>query len=84
MSRASYLSSRARNVALEMIDSRFVLLNDGDSSATLHAETSMAIEMAHSLGAIDMDEHRHYVGRLYRIYSIQSEAFLADIRRSAP
>lgn len=84
MSRASYLSSRARNVALDMIDSRFVLLNAGDSSATLHAETSMAIEMAHSLGAIDVDEHRHYVGRLHRIYSIQSEAFLADIRRSAP
>lgn len=84
MSRAPYLSNRARNVALEMIDSRFVLLNDGDSSATLHAETSMAIEMAHSLGEIDIDEHRHYVGRLHRIYSIQSEAFLADIRRSAP
>ena len=84
MSRASYLSARARNVALDMIDSRFVLLNAGDSSAALHAETSMAIEMAHSLGAIDMDEHTHYVGRLHRIYTIQSEAFLADIRRSAP
>ena len=78
------MSRRQHQVALDMIDSRFVLLNAGDSSATLHAETSMAIEMAHSLGAIDIDEHRHYVGRLHRIYSIQSEAFLADIRRCAP
>lgn len=84
MSSTSYLSRRARNVALDMIDSRFALLNAGDSSAALHAETSMAIEMAHSLGAIDIDEHRHYVARLDRLYSIQSEAFLADIRRSAP
>lgn len=84
MSRTAYLSIRARDVALGMIDSRFVLLNAGDSSATLHAETSMAIEMAHSLGAIDIDEHRHYVGRLERIYQMQSEAFTSDIRRSTP
>lgn len=78
------MSRRQHQVALDMIDSRFVLLNAGDSSATLHAETSMAIEMAHAVGAIDIDEHRHYVGRLHRIYSIQSEAFLADIRRCTP
>lgn len=76
--------SRAHETALAMIDSRFVLLRDGDSSAQLHAETSMAIEMAHALGAIDIDEHRHYVARLHRIYSMQSEAFPEDIRRSAP
>ncbi len=76
--------SRAHDTALAMIDSRFALLRDGDSSAQLHAETSMAIEMAHALGAIDIDEHRHYVDRLDRLYQIQSEAFLTDIRRSAP
>ncbi len=76
--------SRAHDTALGMIDSRFALLRDGDSSAQLHAETSMAIEMAHALGAIDIEEHRHYAQRLDRIYQIQSEAFIADIRRSAP
>lgn len=50
----------------------------------LHAETSMAIEMAHALGAIDIGEHQHYVTRLDRIYQAQAEAFLIDIRRSAP
>ena len=76
--------SRAHDTALGMIDSRFALLRAGDSSAQLHAETSMAIEMAHALGAIDISEHRHYVTRLDRIYQSQAEAFLTDIRRSAP
>ncbi|MGH8387661.1 MAG: hypothetical protein ACRESJ_19595 [Pseudomonas sp.] len=76
--------SRAHETALGMIDSRFAQLRAGDSSAQLHAETSMAIEMAHALGAIDIAEHRHYVTRLDRIYQSQSEAFLTDIRRSAP
>jgi len=76
--------SRKHDVALSMIDSRFALLQAGNTTAQLHAETSMAIEMAHALGAIDIDEHRHYVARQERIYNMQSEAFLTDIRRSAP
>lgn len=76
--------SRAHDTALGMIDSRFALLRAGDSSAQLHAETSMAIEMAHALGAIDIKEHRHYVARLDHFYQAQAEAFLSDIRRSAP
>lgn len=76
--------SRKHEIALGMIDSRFALLRNGDSSAQLHAETSMAIEMAHALGAIDIGEHQHYVTRLDRIYQAQAEAFLTDIRRSAP
>jgi hypothetical protein len=76
--------SRKHDVALGMIDSRFALLLNGNSSAQLHAETSMAIEMAHALGAIDIDEHRHYVARQERIYNMQSESFLTDIRRSTP
>ena len=61
------------DIAVGMIDSRFEALNAGNSTATLHAETSMAIEMAHSLGAICMDEHRHYNLRLNRIYEAQAE-----------
>ena len=76
--------SRKHDIALGMIDSRFVLLRNGDSSAQLYAETSMAIEMAHALGAIDIGEHHHYVARLDRIYQTQAESFLTDIRRSAP
>lgn len=76
--------SRAHDTALDMIDSRIALLRNGNTSAQLHAETSMAIEMAHALGAIDIGEHRHYVTRLDRLYSIQAEAFMADIRRCVP
>lgn len=76
--------SRKHETALGMIDSRFALLRDGNSSAQLHAETSMAIEMAHALGAIDIEEHHHYAARLEHFYQIQAEAFLVDIRRSAP
>lgn len=71
-------------VAVDIIDSRFEKLHAGDTSPQLHAETSMAVEMAHSLGAIDIDEHRYYVARLDRLYQIQAEGFLADIRRCAP
>lgn len=78
------MNHRLRKVAADIIDSRLALIRGGDSSAQIYAETSMAVEMAHSLGAIDIDEHRHYVARLDRLYSIQAEAFLADIRRSAP
>ena len=60
------------DIAVGMIDSRFQALNDGNTSASLHAETSMAIEMAHSLGAIDLEEHGSYVRRLHRIYEIQA------------
>lgn len=78
------MSSRKHKIAVDMIDSRFALLNAGDTSAVVHAEASMAVELAYSLGAIDMDEHRHYVQRRDRIYARQAEAFQADIRRCAP
>lgn len=63
--------SRAHNIAVGMIDSRFDKLLAGNTSAQLHAETSMAIEMAHALGAIDINEHRHYVDRQDRILDRQ-------------
>ena len=73
------MNRRKHQVALDMIDSRFVLLNAGDSSATLHAETSMAIEMAHSLGAIDTSEHRHFVARQDRILERQHQDLMAKL-----
>jgi hypothetical protein len=63
--------NRGHETALGMIDSRLALLIAGNTSAQLHAETSMAIEMAHALGAIDIDEHRHYVARQDRILDRQ-------------
>ena len=71
--------SRAHETALNMIDSRFALLQDGNTSAQLHAETSMAIEMAHALGAIDINEHRHYVARQDRIIERQHEELMQKL-----
>ena len=71
--------SRAHNIAVGMINSRFVELLAGNSSAQLHAETSMAIEMAHSLGAIDTSEHRHFVARQDRILERQHQDLMAKL-----
>ncbi|NWA03748.1 hypothetical protein [Pseudomonas gingeri] len=76
--------SRAHTIAVGMIDARFDCLRNGDSSAQLFAETSMAFEMAHALGAIDDIEFGTYKARFNRFYEIQAEAFAADIRRTAP
>lgn len=74
--------SRAHDTALAMIDSRFVLLLNGNTSEQLHAETSMAIEMAYALGAIGLDEHRHYVARRHRILEREHAEFMARLPRS--
>jgi hypothetical protein len=73
--------SRKHDVALGMIDSRFALLLAGNTSAQLHAETSMAIEMAHALGAIDIDEHQHYVARQDRILDRQHRDLMLLLER---
>ncbi|MDD2056576.1 hypothetical protein N5D52_14870 [Pseudomonas sp. GD03860] len=52
--------------AVEIIDARFDALRQS-SSAMLHGETSMAIEMAYALGAIGTDLYRHYVARRHKI-----------------
>lgn len=76
--------SRANVIAVGMIDARFDCIRKGDSSAQVFAETSMAMEMAYALGAIDDGEFFHYKERYNRLYKTQAEAFLADIRaRSA-
>lgn len=74
--------SRAHDTALAMIDSRFVLLLNGDTSAQLHAETSMAIEMAYALGAIDLEEHRYYVARRNRILEREHTELMTRLSRS--
>lgn len=73
--------SRAHETALAMIDSRFALLLNGNTSAQLHAETSMAVEMAHALGAIDVDEHRHYVARQDRILDRQHQDLMQKLEQ---
>jgi RNase P subunit RPR2 len=52
--------------AVDIIEARFSALTSS-SSGMLHGETSMAIEMAYTLGAIDVHLHRHYVARLNKI-----------------
>ena len=71
--------SRAHIIAVGMINSRFVELLAGNTSAQLHAETSMAIEMAHSLGAIDTLERRQYVERQDRILESQHQDLMSKL-----
>ena len=65
--------SRGHEIAVGMINSRLQQLLAGNTSAQLHAETGMAYEMAHSLGAIDINEHRDYVARHNRIIERQHQ-----------
>ena len=71
--------SRNHEIAIGMINSRFQKLLAGNTSAQLHAETSMAVEMAHSLGAIDISEYSHYVARQNRIIERQHQDLLAKL-----
>lgn len=68
--------SSKNQIATDMIGARFEQLNAGSTSAQLHSETSMAIEMAHALGAIDIGEHHHYIARLDRIIDSQHQALM--------
>lgn len=62
--------------AMQIIESRFKLLEAGDTSAVVHAELSMAIEMAHICGAISLEEYRPLVRRHDAIYDNQAKVFL--------
>jgi hypothetical protein len=73
--------SRAHDTALAMIDSRFALLLNGDSSPQLHAETSMAIEMAYALGAIECAEHTYYVTRRNKIIEREHAELMEKLSR---
>lgn len=72
-----------RDVAMEMIEARFVALEAGDTSATVHAELGMAVEMAHSLGAITLEDHRGFVARHQQIITDQHKALMAKMERYA-
>lgn len=69
--------------AMQIIESRFKLLEAGDTSAVVHAELSMAIEMAHSCGVISLEEYDPLVRRQNSIYDKQSKAVMAMLERHA-
>lgn len=71
--------SRYHSIAVGIIGSRIDQLAAGSTSSQLHAETSMAIEMAHSLGAIDISEYSHYIARLDRILERQHQDLMAKL-----
>ena len=62
--------------AMQIIESRFRFLEAGDTSAVVHAELSMAIEMAHSCGVINLEEYKPLVQRHNAIYDEQAKTFL--------
>lgn len=68
--------------AMQIIESRFRLLEAGDTSAVVHAELSMAIEMAHSCGVISLEEYDPLVRRANEIYREQHREIIAMMERS--
>ena len=69
--------------AMQMIESRFRLLEAGDTSAVVHAELGMAIEMAHSCGVVSLEEYGPLVQRHNEIYNEQARAAMAKLERYA-
>lgn len=51
------------DTAVGIIENRLITMEAGDDSTELSSETSMAIEMAYTLSAIDCDEYQRYVSR---------------------
>lgn len=71
-----------QEIAVGMIESRFdALCRSG--SPMLHGETSMAIEMAYALGAIDTDLHRHYNARREKIIEREHKQTMESLGVSA-
>lgn len=69
--------------AMQIIESRFKLLEAGDTSAVVHAELSMAIEMAHSCGVISLEEYDPLVRRHNSIYNEQARAAISKMELHA-
>lgn len=69
-------------IASGIIESRIDKMLSGDTTSTLEAETRMAIEMAYALGAIDCEEHTHYVRRINKIVERAQKEFMANLRIS--
>lgn len=68
--------------AMQIIESRIDKMLAGDSTATLEAETRMAVEMAYALGAINCQEHTHYVRRINKIVERSQQEFMSKLRIS--
>lgn len=68
--------------AMQIIESRIDKMRDGDTTSTLEAETRMAVEMAYALGAINCQEHTHYVRRINKIVERAQKEFMANLRIS--
>ena len=69
--------------AMQIIESRFKLLEAGDTSAVVHAELVMAIEMAHSCGVISLEEYDPLVRRHNTIYNEQARAAISKMELHA-
>lgn len=69
--------------AMQIIESRFKLLEAGDTSAVVHAELGMAIEMAHSCGVISLEEYDPLVRRHNSIYNEQARAAISKMELHA-
>ena len=69
------------DTAAGMIDSRIDKLIAIGDDISLHSETSMAVEMAYALGAIDCLEHKRYGQCLMFIQSRNTMALLEKMRR---
>lgn len=72
--------------ALIIIEDRITKLA-AQPSDQLYGEVDMAIEMAHLFGAIDCDEHRHFMRRRNKIREREGEQVMHRLdsasRRSA-
>ncbi len=68
--------------AMQIIESRLRLVELGDTSAVVHAEAAMAIEMAHSCGVICIDDYAALVRRFNVAYSDQARAAIKLINHN--
>jgi hypothetical protein len=68
-------------IAIGIIDSRIEKLVAIGDDIALHSETSMAVEMAYALGAIDCKEHTRYTQCLMFIYSRNAQHLIEKMRR---
>lgn len=66
--------------AVSMIESRLKLIEAGETSAVVHAEASMAIEMAHSCWVISLDEYSAFVRRQNAAYEEQAVPHINSTR----
>lgn len=67
--------------AVSIIESRLKLVEAGDESAVVHAEATMAIEMAHSCGVIGIDEYAVFVRRFNVAYNEQADQARKKLQR---